>query len=140
MTDAFSRSPLVEFSCVSRAADRLPSAAILRMAQRAWSQNARQGITGSLRFENGAFHQIVEGTSDVLLPLVSRILTDPRHEAISIRSFRPIERRRYDVWTVEGLDAPGDLPVHDPNQDMAPATVPEPFPATANVASIRVAR
>lgn len=105
------KAPLVEFSYASRASDELPNAALLRLAQQAWSHNTRLGVTGSLTFEDGAFRQVIEGPSDVILPLASRILTDPRHEAISILGFGPIKIRRFQNWSATGLDICGDIPI-----------------------------
>jgi len=108
---------LVEFSCASKPSGDLPRAALLRMAQQAWSRNARFGVTGSLSFRDGVFDMVIEGPSDVLLPLVSRILTDPRHEAISILGFRPIATRRFDQWNATGFDMTGDIPIVDRPSD-----------------------
>ncbi len=129
-------APLIEFSYASKAAGDLPDAALLRMAQQAWSRNTRLGITGSLAVADGAFRQIIEGPSDAVLPLVSRILTDPRHEAISIETFRPIEARRFDCWSATGFGPCGDIPIVEAAPAIDPVrAVPRGFPA--KVASIR---
>ena len=96
--------PLVEFSFVSMVADGIPDDAVLRIAQAAWSFNRRMRITGLLQFDQGRFRELIEGEAPVLLALAARILTDPRHQAIAVRSLRAIRARRYGSWRAEGLD------------------------------------
>jgi hypothetical protein len=120
MTSAFPKAPLVEFSYASRASADLPDAALLRLAQQAWSRNTRLGITGSLTFVDGMFEQVIEGRSDLILPLVSRILTDPRHEAIYIRGFRPIPARRFETWSATGFDVDGEIPFVEHARETVP--------------------
>lgn len=97
-------SPLVEFAYVSAPAIGIPSVSILRLAGQAWSYNRRAGITGWLRFEDGRFRQVLEGPSDVVLPLSSRILADARHGDIEISAFGPIAERRYFDWSLIGFE------------------------------------
>lgn len=99
-----STAALVEFAYVSGPAPGLPPSVILRLARQAWSFNRRAGLTGWLRFEAGRFLQVIEGPSDIVLPLSSRILADSRHGEIEITAFNPITRRRYPDWTVSGFD------------------------------------
>lgn len=96
---SFDEAPLIEFDFVSQAVVDLPDAAVLRIVRGAWSNNARNGLTGFMTFSGGKFHQLIEGVSEDVLPLVSRILTDRRHSGITINSLRPISKRRY-----SGLD------------------------------------
>lgn len=121
MSSALPKAPLVEFSYASKVSEDLPEAALLRLAQQAWSRNMRLGVTGSLAFEDGTFRQVIEGPSDVVLPLVSRILTDPRHEAISILGFRPIKTRRFESWSAEGFETCGEIPIVEATREPDPA-------------------
>lgn len=98
--------PFVEFSFVSTAAPGLPEAALLRIGQQAASFNARRGLTGELRFADGRFTQVIEGSSDAILPLIARILTDQRHGLIAVTSLHSIPTRRFADWTSAGLAAP----------------------------------
>jgi hypothetical protein len=102
-----SAAALVEFSFTSRATENLPPAARLRIARQAWLYNSRWGLTGELRFERGCFRQVIEGACEVVLPLASRILTDPRHGDIAVGAFRSIAVRRFAGWTAFGFEAPG---------------------------------
>ena len=99
--------PLMEFSCVSQAGANVPVATILRLIRHTWRHNARKGITGILRVENRNFFHVVEGPCDMVLPLVSRILTDRRHEAISVISCKPVAARRFEGWRAVGLENDG---------------------------------
>ena len=101
---------LVEFAFVSRPSPDLPAAAFLRIACQSWSFNTRSGLTGTLRFADGRFEQVIEGRCAVVLPLAARILGDPRHTAISIAAFRPLAARRFADWTVAGFDLAAKTP------------------------------
>lgn len=104
MNRSWTVSPLVEFSYVSSPVSGLPAAAMLRLAGQSWSHNQRAGITGRLHFDAGQFRQVLEGPSEVVLPLSSRILADARHGDIEIVAFGPIAARRYDDWSVSGFE------------------------------------
>lgn len=136
MGAALPKAPLVEFSYASKASEGLPNAALLRLAQQAWSRNTRLGVTGSLTFEDGAFQQVIEGPSDVILPLASRILTDPRHEAILILGFRSIKTRRFESWSTTGFDMCGDIPIVERPHEHDPVT-PVRRDVPGKVANIR---
>jgi len=98
-----SPTSLVEFAYTSKAASALPASVLSRLARQCWAHNVRAGLTGELRHDRGEFHQILEGPWAEIMTLAARILTDPRHTAIAIRSFRAIEARRFESWTVHGL-------------------------------------
>ena len=99
-------STLVEFSFVSRLADGLPRAALLRLERQAEQFNRENGLTGEMRVAGNVVTQVIEGCRFVLMPLMAHILTDRRHGAISINSFRTIEARRFTGWTTVGLGSP----------------------------------
>jgi Sensors of blue-light using FAD len=105
MTGTSKEGALVEFSYVSRVGAFVSQRAILRLAQDAFRFNTRAGLSGRLSFDSGKFSQIIEGPSEVVLPLASRILTDTRHCDISILSFGPIAVRRYADWRFSGFGA-----------------------------------
>ena len=95
---------LVEFAFESRAASDLPDAALLRLARQTWIFNARMGLSGEMRLQDGRFLQVVEGRCDIVQALAARILADPRHGSIRIGAFRRLERRRFSGWSLSGLD------------------------------------
>jgi hypothetical protein len=99
-----SATSLVEFVYVSRMSRNLPRAALARLERQCWANNMRARVTGELRLEANDFSQIIEGPWSDIMNLASRILTDPRHDSISIHSFRPIEVRRFSTWTSHGFE------------------------------------
>lgn len=114
MVNSNSAASLVEFSFVSKAMQDLPAAVALRILRQSWQFNLRMGLTGQMQYEDGVFRQTVEGPCDAVLPLSARILTDKRHGAITITSFRPIDSRSHASWSAEGFetfepDAPAEL-------------------------------
>ncbi len=99
-----SDAALVEFCFVSRLADGLPEAALLRLARQTAQHNRLYGLTGQIRFDGSSVSQVIEGCWSVVMPLAARIVTDRRHEAISITAFQTIRARRYREWGTAGLD------------------------------------
>lgn len=98
-----SDTALVEFCFASRLADGLPEAALLRLARLAQQFNRLHGLTGEMRRERRNLRQVIEGSWSVVMPLAARILTDRRHGAIAITSFRPIRARRFHDWSSTGF-------------------------------------
>jgi hypothetical protein len=103
MAGANKEGALVEFSYVSRVAPFASQSAILRIAQESFRFNTRKGLSGRLSFDNGQFSQVIEGSSELVLPLASRILTDARHCDIQIQAFGSIAIRRYADWRFFGF-------------------------------------
>ena len=98
-----SDTALVEFRFASRLADDLPEAALWRLARLTQQFNRMHGLTGEMRRERHNLRQVIEGSWSVVMPLAARILTDRRHGAISITSFRPIRARRFHDWSSKGF-------------------------------------
>jgi hypothetical protein len=94
---------LVEFRFVSRLADGLPEATLLRLERQAQRFNLMHGLTGEMCLRRRCVRQVVEGPWSVVMPLAARILTDRRHTAIAVSAFRPIEARRFAAWTSAGF-------------------------------------
>lgn len=98
---------LVSLRFVSRPAESLSPAALGLIVRQAWAHNARAGITGEIVLRDGMFHQTLEGDFSDLVPLASRILSDPRHHQISIECFCAIPARTHETWQSSGF---GTLP------------------------------
>jgi Sensors of blue-light using FAD len=94
---------LVELSFDSAVAPGLPYAVLQRLARHTLEVNPRLGLTGELRLERDRFVAVIEGRSEVVLPLAARILSDGRHAAIRLSAFGPIDGRRFDGWRVTGF-------------------------------------
>jgi len=62
--------------------------------------NAELGVTGILAFDGKGFAQILEGEGAVITALFEKIERDRRHFGCVLLSFREIEDRRFDDWTM----------------------------------------
>jgi hypothetical protein len=106
--------PLVEFAFVSSMDAALPQAALGRLVGQAWRYNTRSGLTGAMEIDGRKVRQVIEGDVATVLPLASRILSDPRHGRIRVLSFGPVPARRHVGWRVTGLhhafDADANVP------------------------------
>lgn len=126
---------LVEFRFVSRLADGLPGAVLLRLERQVRHFNRIHGLTGEMRLDRGVVRQVVEGSWQVVMPLAARILTDRRHGAISISAFQPIRARRFPAWEATGFDAsPGKALLElalDTNLSVLPTLAWQPAPPQA---------
>lgn len=88
----------VIFAYRSVLADDLPAAVIHRICREAQAFNDRNGLTGFLEIDGRDVDQTIEGPWSVVMPLAARILTDPRHGAISIKAFEPIAAHAHREW------------------------------------------
>lgn len=89
----------------------LSEAAILRLVGQSWREYVALGVTGRLRRSGDVLEQLIEGPRGILLPLVARILCDPRHRSIEIIAFGPIDARACAEWRVDGCREAGS-PAH----------------------------
>jgi len=76
--------------------------------------NERDGISGLLVYDAGAFMQVFEGPTEAIESLVRRIEHDPRHTSIVFLSAGPIEQRYFEGWGMDmaNLDRVDDT-THD---------------------------
>jgi hypothetical protein len=125
---------LVEFSFESTMAENLPPAVFLHLSSQAGLYNAVMGLTGRLRLREGRFAETLEGRVEVILPLVARIMADPRHGRIRILAFRSLSERRFQDWQISDSDLGGCETVFGANLRARPArtaTTPcKPFSAS----------
>ena len=104
-------STLIEFSFTSRLSSGLPVAALARLVRQAWHHTMKAGVTGEMELRGDGVRQVLEGDVEAVLPLVSRILSDPRHTGIEVVAFGPIAARRHQGWRVHGLSVePAERP------------------------------
>ena len=66
--------------------------------------NKIDNITGVLMHREGAFLQVLEGSSEDVGDLLSRILSDPRHNKIKIILDASVDRRLFSNWTMGCAD------------------------------------
>jgi hypothetical protein len=62
--------------------------------------NARDGITGVLRYDGAYFLQVLEGPRAAVQATMARIMRDPRHTDVRITSQGPLARRDFGSWTM----------------------------------------
>ena len=89
-------------------------ATIARQSQR---NNPREGLTGALVYDQGFFIQLLEGPSNAVTALLSRIMSDPRCANVQIIMTRQMGERSLGEWAmlilrsdVEGGVNPFGLP------------------------------
>jgi hypothetical protein len=92
---------LYRVAYVSRATRALGLADLGDLLDKARRNNRRDGISGILVYDAGAFMQVFEGPTDAVEALVRRIEKDPRHEDIVFLSAGPVEERYFHGW---GMD------------------------------------
>jgi hypothetical protein len=63
-------------------------------------RNRRDGITGLLYSDGRRFLQVVEGPTNAIESLLTRLGKDRRHRAIVTLSRRTIERREFGDWAM----------------------------------------
>jgi hypothetical protein len=66
--------------------------------------NKIDNITGVLMHRKGAFLQVFEGSYENVGDLLSRILSDPRHNKIKIILDASVDRRLFSNWTMGCAD------------------------------------
>jgi hypothetical protein len=60
--------------------------------------NEKNNITGALIFDTLWFVQILEGERVAVSETLRRIMTDSRHDAITVMDARPIAERQFSNW------------------------------------------
>ena len=91
---------------VSQAAHTAFDMSDLDILKQGVSMNAKRGITGFLRREEGHFIQVLEGPRDNLIELLDKIMRDRRHFNMRIIDLRRIETREFPDWSF-GYDDEG---------------------------------
>lgn len=63
--------------------------------------NNDHGITGILLFSDGNFFQVLEGKTDILKPLFSRILKDSRHSNIMTIFEKEVSQSKFEDYQAD---------------------------------------
>ena len=63
--------------------------------------NKKNDITGVLIFGNDYFLQYIEGTSEALNTLYSKVINDPRHEDVRLLDYSAIPERLFEKWAMK---------------------------------------
>ena len=70
--------------------------------------NARDGITGGLLFNDGCFAQVLEGPADAVEAAFERIQCDDRHGEVTVIETGPIPARDFPGWSMAFNGQAGD--------------------------------
>lgn len=62
------------------------------------TNNARDGVTGALLYNDGCFAQVLEGELDSVQRTFERIQCDPRHGNIVVLEARRVDGRLFGEW------------------------------------------
>jgi hypothetical protein len=108
-----------------------------RIVQQSRHNNAVDGVTGLLWYQDGLFLQVIEGPESSVAATFARIATDPRHEELTILSDRPIEAREFGYWSMEraqkgSADTDALLARLERRLSNAPESVRQAFTTAAN--------
>ncbi|WP_235530484.1 MULTISPECIES: BLUF domain-containing protein [unclassified Sphingomonas] len=79
----------------------VPGVDVDQIVQHSRHNNAVDGITGLLWYNDGIFLQVIEGPESSVASTYARIAKDPRHDALTILSDRPVEAREFGYWSME---------------------------------------
>lgn len=84
----------------SKATSTLGSLHLFNMLTQARAKNARLGITGHLLYSREVFVQCIEGPPAAIASLWESLLKDTRHHDIELLARGPLEKRRFEDWTM----------------------------------------
>lgn len=92
---------LYRVAYVSRATHPMSAEDLGALLAKAQENNRRNGISGLLVYDAGAFLQVFEGPTEAVTRLVANIQRDPRHTDIIVLSAGPVADRYFVGW---GMD------------------------------------
>lgn len=94
---------LLRFAYRSRTTVKPGTDAFLKIVEVTVRNNRDMKISGQLRYHDGWFEQVMEGDVGPISLLSAKILADPRHEAIDIRTMKEIAHREHTFWAISGF-------------------------------------
>jgi hypothetical protein len=84
----------------SQAAAGMTSDDVIRFGAVASRSNERAGITGWLTYDGTCFFQAIEGEEAAIAALYEKVLADTRHHDVVTLINKPIDRRRFDSFSI----------------------------------------
>lgn len=84
----------------SKATNTLGSLHLFNMLSEARAKNARMGITGHLLYTEEVFVQCIEGSPEAIESLWQSLQRDERHQNIELLARGPLDKRRFDDWSM----------------------------------------
>lgn len=93
----------------SQASEQFSKRNLLDLLHEARAFNAIDNISGVLMHRNGYFLQVIEGESEVVEELFTRLLRDPRHKEIKKILDAPVASCLFSSWAMgcADFDEPG---------------------------------
>ena len=91
-------SELIHLVYASRATRPYRDDDLIRLLNKARSNNLALNVSGMLLYVEGSFFQVLEGEPDTLHRLYERISSDPGHDKIVKIIEEPIEERAFAEW------------------------------------------
>ena len=88
----------------SQALEQFNKRSLLDLLHDARAFNKIDNITGVLMHRKGNFLQIIEGESENVANLLTRLLSDPRHNKVKIILDSSVDRRLFSNWTMGCAD------------------------------------
>ncbi|BBB31137.1 BLUF domain-containing protein [Neptunomonas japonica] len=73
---------------------------IVALLEKARIKNSALGVTGMLLCDSGSFFQILEGTPEAVMSLLTVIQRDKRHDRVVKVIYESIEVRDFSEWTM----------------------------------------
>ncbi len=100
MTDEEHKEKLTHYIYSSAATIDFSQDDIVALLNTARKNNAKQGVTGMLLYDNGSFFQILEGPPQVVENIYEKIEKDKRHNQVKKIICEEIEERDFAEWTM----------------------------------------
>ncbi|WP_201617809.1 BLUF domain-containing protein [Psychrobacter urativorans] len=91
---------LVSMTYVSRANQDMSPKELGEILQQAQDNNATNGITGILIFNNSIFLQTIEGSRAQINRLLYSLIADQRHHDLQLLETRELEYREWPKWSM----------------------------------------
>ncbi len=91
---------LISKTYLSRAVEPFQTDALEALLASCRHTNGQEQVTGALLYHNGYFMQLIEGQDDAVERTYARIVSDPRHEIISILFEDEISARFFPDWSM----------------------------------------
>ena len=103
---------LVRCLYASRATAAITDEAVRPIIDVSRRNNQAAGVTGLLCADDRNYVQILEGGREQVSALFKRIMTDNRHNDVTLLSFAEIDTRYYGQWAMARLDFLADQSGH----------------------------
>ena len=105
-----SAEPILLLVYVSSATVLFDQPMLVELLRVSRANNARDGITGVLLYDDGSFIQAIEGPEPAIRALKRRLEADPRHQQVTTVLEELVAERQFGQWSMgfvprEALDA-----------------------------------